>query len=431
MRISNDYGFSQIYSADQRRLKEGYRCDDNFITLGAGILNGEVFSNVPITISLKTLNRHGLIAGATGTGKTKTLQLFAELLSSQGIPSLVMDIKGDLSGLAAAGSVNEKITERQSKIGIEYSPQSSPVELLTLSAEAGVPLRATVDEFGPLLIAKILELNDTQSSVLSVVFKYCEDQNLSLVDFNDLKKIIHFLSNEGKDEYEKNYGLISSSTTSSILRKIISLEQQGVDRLFGQPSFDVNDLLTKNTDGKGQISILRLSDIQDRPQLFSTFMLGLLTEVYRLFPEVGDLPKPKLIIVIDEAHLIFNNANSVLLEKIETIIKLIRSKGVGIFFCTQDPTDIPSSILSQLGLKIQHALRSFTAKDRKAIKLVAENYPTSEFYNTSDLITALGMGEALITALDATGHPTPLAMSENLIFRARICRCSMPKILTQ
>jgi hypothetical protein len=411
-------------------INDGYRCDDDFITLGAAMLNGEVFANAPITISLKTLNRHGLIAGATGTGKTKTLQLFAELLSNQGIPSLVMDIKGDMSGLAEAGNVNEKIAERQSKIGISYLPQNSPVELLTLSAEPGVPLRATVEEFGPLLMAKILELNDTQSSVLAVIFKYCEDQNLSLIDFNDLKQIIQFLSNAGKVEYEKNYGLITSSTTSSILRKILSLEQQGVDRLFGLPSFDVNDFLAKNKDGQGQISILRLTDIQDRPQLFGTFMLGMLTEVYRLFPEVGDLPKPKLIIVIDEAHLIFNNASSALLEKIEVIIKLIRSKGVGIFFCTQDPTDIPSSVLSQLGLKIQHALRSFTAKDRKAIKLVAENYTTSEFYETSDLITALGMGEALITALDATGRPTPLAMTLLQSPRSRLGPLSDTEIST-
>ncbi|MDQ2994346.1 MAG: DUF853 domain-containing protein, partial [Pseudomonadota bacterium] len=374
-------------------ITEGYRCQQDTITLGAPMLKEKVFSEAPITISLKTLNRHGLIAGATGTGKTKTLQLFAELLSSNGIPSLLMDIKGDLSGLAAAGSVNDKITERQAKIGIPYAPHKAPVELLTLSDQPGVPLRATVDQFGPLLMAQILELNETQGSVLAVIFKYCDDTKLSLVDLEDLKKIMHLLTNEGKTDFEKEYGMLSTSTTGAILRKILALEQQGVDRFFGEPSFDVNDLLDVDREGQGRISILRLMDIQDRPQLFGTFMLGLLTEVYRRFPEVGDPLKPKLVIVIDEAHLIFNNASNALLEKIETIIKLIRSKGVGIFFCTQDPTDIPASVLSQLGLKIQHALRSFTAKDRKAIKLVAENYPTSEYYETSELITSLGIGE--------------------------------------
>lgn len=390
-------------------INDGYHCEQNFVTLGAAMLGNEVIAEAPITISLKTLNRHGLIAGATGTGKTKTLQLFAELFSSAGIPSLVMDIKGDLSGLAAAGTPHDKIIERQSKIGIPFFPQKFPVELLSLSAAPGVPLRATVDEFGPLLMGQILELNDTQASVLAVIFKYCADQNLSLINLDDLKKVMNYLSNGGKAEFEKDYGLISSSTTGSILRKILALEQQGVDRFFGEPAFAVADLLGTDSSGRGRISVLRLMDIQDRPQLFATFMLGMLTEVYRLFPEIGDSPKPKLVIVIDEAHLIFNTASSALLEKIETIIKLIRSKGVGIFFCTQDPTDIPSTVLSQLGLKIQHALRSFTAKDRKAIKLVAENYPTSEYYATVELITSLCIGEALITALDEIGRPTPLA----------------------
>lgn len=392
-------------------IKEGYRDQQNGITLGAAMLHNEVFADAPITLSLKTLNRHGLIAGATGTGKTKSLQLFAELLSQQGIPSLLMDIKGDLSGLAAVGSVNDKIAERQNQIGIAFAPQKTPVEFLSLSAEPGVALRASVAEFGPLLMAKILELNDTQSSVLAVIFKYATDQKLTLIDLNDLKSIMHFLSHDGKEAFEKEYGLISKSTTGSILRKILALEQQGVDRFFGLPAFDVNDLLGTDDHGQGRVAILRLTDIQDRPQLFGTFMIGLLTQVYRIFPEVGDLPKPKLMIFIDEAHLIFDNASSALLDKIATIIKLIRSKGVGIIFCTQDPTDIPPTILSQLGLKIQHALRSFTAKDRKAIKLVAENYPISEFYKTDELITSLGIGEALITALDDTGKPTPLAMT--------------------
>ncbi len=389
-------------------IQHGYDIKGDFIIFGTAIYNGEAVPNLHIKMPLSTINRHGLIAGATGTGKTKTVQLFAESLSEKSIPVLLMDIKGDLSGLAAEGNSNPKIEERQTKIGIPYQPKKFPVEFLTLSEEKGVRLRATVSEFGPVLISKILELNDVQSGLVSVLFKYCDDNNLLLLDLKDFRKILQYASNEGKAEIEKDYGNISTTSLGTILRKVIELEQQGADKFFGELSFDVNDLLRLDENGNGMISLIRLIDLQNRPKLFSTFMLCLLAEIYQTFPELGDKPEPKLVIVIDEAHLIFKEASKSLVEQIETIIKLIRSKGVGIYFCTQNPQDVPASVLSQLGLKIQHALRAFTAQDRKMIKLTAENYPLSEFYKTDELITSLGIGEAAITLLNEKGIPTPL-----------------------
>jgi DNA helicase HerA-like ATPase len=390
-------------------IKNAHSFKDDFISLGGAIFEGECVNNLLINIPLKTLNRHGLIAGATGTGKTKTLQVITEQLSSKSIPVLVMDVKGDFSGIAKPGTTNPKIEERHTKIGLDYKPEGFPVELLTLSEEKGVRLRATVLEFGPILLSKILELNDTQTSFVSLIFKYCDDTQLPLLDLKDFKRVIQFISNEGKQEIEKHYGSISTTSVGTILRKVIELEQQGADKFFGEKSFEVDDLVRIDEQGRGVISILRLVDLQDRPKLFSTFMLSLLAEIYSSFPEEGDLPQPKLVIFIDEAHLIFKEASKALLEQIETIIKLIRSKGVGIFFCTQNPTDVPASVLSQLGLKVQHALRAFTAKDRQMIKLTAENYPLSEYYKTDDLLTSLGIGEAAITALNERGSPTPLA----------------------
>jgi len=390
-------------------IKTAYSFTGDFITLGGTIFEGECINNLLVNVPLKTLNRHGLIAGATGTGKTKTLQVITEQLSSKSIPVLVMDVKGDFSGIAKAGTVNPKIEERHNKIGLEYKPENFPVELLTLSEEKGVRLRATVLEFGPVLLSKILELNDTQASFVSLIFKYCDDTQLPLLDLKDFKRVLQFISNEGKQEIEKNYGSISTTSVGTILRKIIELEQQGADKFFGEKSFEVDDLVRIDEQGRGIISIIRLVDLQDRPKLFSTFMLSLLAEIYSSFPEEGDIPQPKLVIFIDEAHLIFKEASKALLEQIETIIKLIRSKGVGIFFCTQNPTDVPASVLSQLGLKVQHALRAFTAKDRQMIKLTAENYPISEYYKTDEMLTSLGIGEAAITALNEKGIPTPLA----------------------
>jgi len=391
-----------------QKIKGGYSFKADSVQIGTGMLNGEVVPGANVLLPLKTMNRHGLIAGATGTGKTKTLQLISEYLSDNSVPVMLMDIKGDLSGIAAAGVANDKTNERCQKLNIQYKPVAFPVDLLTLSNQKGVRLRATVSEFGPVLLSKILDLNDTQESLVALIFKYCDDNKLPLLDLKDFTKVLQFISNEGKADIEKTYGKIATSSTGTILRKVIELQQQGADVFFGEKSFEVDDLMKISDDGRGMISILRVTDLQDKPKLFSTFMLQMLAELYASSPEEGDIDKPKLVIFIDEAHLIFNEASSALLQQIETIVKLIRSKGIGIFFCTQNPMDVPASVLAQLGLKVQHALRAFTAADRKTIKQTAENYPETEFYKTEDLITQMGIGEALITMLNEKGIPTPL-----------------------
>lgn len=390
-------------------IQTGYTFQGEAITLGISMLDGAPVSGALVKVPLSTLNRHGLVAGATGTGKTKTLQRLAESLSLNGVPVLIMDIKGDVSGISQMGTPSPKIDDRQQKIGVAWSAKQFPVEFLTLSGDKGVQLRATVSEFGPVLFSKILELNDTQESVVSLIFKYCDDNKLPLLDLKDFKKTLQFLTNEGRDDIEKEYGAISPASTSAIMRKVIELEQQGAEQFFGETSFDVEDLCRTDSSGYGYINVLRLADLQSKPKLFSTFMLCLMAEIYEKFPEEGDIAKPKLVFIIDEAHLIFNEASKALLDQIETIIKLIRSKGVGIYFCTQNPVDIPGPILAQLGLKIQHALRAFTANDRKAIKLAAENYPLTEFYAVEDMLTQLGTGEAFVSALNEKGIPTPLA----------------------
>jgi DNA helicase HerA-like ATPase len=389
-------------------VKDGYNFKGESFKIGCGMLDGTVISGADVVIPFKTMNRHGLIAGATGTGKTKTLQLLAEGLSDASVPVLLMDIKGDLSGIAAAGMVSDKITERCQLLNIEYKPAAYPADMLTLSNQKGARLRATVSEFGPVLLSKILGLNDTQGGIVSMIFKYCDDNKLPLLDLKDFIKVLQYISDEGKQAIEKSYGKISTTSTGTILRKVIELQQQGADVFFGEKSFEVDDLMRINEEGKGMISIVRVTDLQDRPKLFSTFMLQLLAELYATCPEEGDMDKPKLVLFIDEAHLIFQEANDALLQQIETIIKLIRSKGIGIYFCTQNPMDIPASVLAQLGLKIQHALRAFTAADRKSIRQTAANYPETEFYKTEDLITHLGIGEALVTILNEKGIPTPL-----------------------
>lgn len=390
-------------------LNSRYTPKGEHIILGKAMLDGEVVPEVNVTIPLKTINRHGLIAGATGTGKTKTLQVFAEQLSHAGIPSLVLDIKGDFSGIAEVGKENPAIRERYEKTQLPYNPQSFPVELMTISGERGVKLRATVTEFGPVLLSKILQLNDTQQSIMAIVFKYCDDKGLPLIDLNDLKKVLQYVTEnpQGKAELSADYGSIASSSLGAILRSIVALEQQGASKFFGELSFDVHDLLQKR-DGKGVVNILRVPDIQSKPELFSTFMLSLFAEIYMTFPEEGDSGKPKLVLFIDEAHLIFDESSKALISQIETMVKLIRSKGVGIYFITQIPGDVPEAVLSQLGLKIQHALRGFTAKDKKEISKAVENYPTTEFYDAATLIQNLGIGEAFVTALDEKGIPTPL-----------------------
>lgn len=393
----------------KQSIIDGNTFKGDFITLGAGMVDGETITGAHVKVPLKTLNRHGLIAGATGTGKTKTLQVIAENLSDKGIPVLLMDMKGDLSGIAKASPGHEKIDERHEKIGIPFEAKDFPVEILTLSEQNGVRLRATVSEFGPVLFSRILDATVAQSGIISILFKYSDDHKLPLLDLKDFKKILQYATKEGKAEMEESYGRISPASSGSILRKIVELEQQGADIFFGEKSFDTDDLTRKTSDDRGVINIIRLTDIQDRPKLFSTFMLSLLAEIYSTFPEQGDSGKPELVIFIDEAHLIFKEASKALHDQIESIVKLIRSKGVGVFFVTQNPKDIPEGVLSQLGLKVQHALRAFTAKDRKAIKLTAENYPDSPYYNTKEIITSLGIGEALVSALDEKGRPTPLA----------------------
>jgi len=389
-------------------INAGYTFKGDCIELGAASFGSEIISEVKIKVPLKMMNRHGLVAGATGTGKTKTLQRIAESLSEKGVSVLMMDIKGDVSGLSQAGVTNPRIEERAQHLGINWKGVAYPTEFLTLSANAGVKMRATVTEFGPVLFSKILELNDIQSGVVALIFKYCDDNKMPLIDLKDFKKVLQFLTNEGRDEIEKEYGKISTASTSTIIRKIIEIEGQGAEKFFGEKSFEVEDLVRIDEQGRGYINILRLNDIQDKPKMFSTFMLSLLSEIYATFPEEGDLEQPKLVMFIDVAHLIFNEASKTLLSQLETIIKLIRSKGVGIYFCTQLPTDIPANILSQLGNKVQHALRAFTANDRKAIKTASENYPETEFYDTDELLTSLGIGEAIVTVLNDKGNPTPL-----------------------
>jgi DNA helicase HerA-like ATPase len=389
-------------------MQSGYSFKGDALLLGAATREGKVFAEAPVRLPLRTMNRHGLISGATGTGKTKTLQMIAEQLSEAGVPTLLMDIKGDLSGLAVAGTSVPAITQRHEKIGSEWSPSAYPVEFLTLSNEPGARLRATVLEFGPLLFSRMLGLNETQSSLVALVYKFCDDKHLPLLNLKDFKKVLEYITAEAKANVTAEYGLVPTTSTALILRKLIELEQQGAEEFFGEPSFEMADLM-RVTDGFGAISILRLTDMQNRPKLFSSFMLQMLAELYATLPEVGDMEKPKLVLFIDEAHLIFDDAEKSLLDEIETVIKLIRSKGVGIFFCTQLPTDIPDDVLGQLGMKVQHALRAFTARDRTAIKSVAQNYPETQYYKTEQLLTDLEIGEALVTVLDERGIPTPLA----------------------
>ena len=333
-----------------------------------------------------------------------------------------MDVKGDMSGIARPGDSNSPhIAERMQKLGMPYNATGFPVELMTLSQEKGVRLRATVTEFGPVLFSKILQLNDTQESIMSVIFKFCDDHGLPLIDLQDLKKVLSYIKDDekGKVQFKNDYGSVSPASIGAILRKIVALEQQDADIFFGEPSFDVYDLL-KTKDGKGVINIVRLVDIQDKPALFSTFMLSLLAEIYAQFPEAGDTEKPKLCLFIDEAHLVFQEASQTLLNQIETVVKLIRSKGVGVFFITQLPGDVPDTVLSQLGLKIQHALRGFTAKDRKDIKKAVENYPVTTHYEADQVITQLGIGEAFVTALNEKGIPTPLVYTHMIAPQSRM-----------
>jgi hypothetical protein len=392
-------------------LREGYAFDAPAVTFGAGMEGDDAHAGAQIRVPLAMMNRHGLVAGATGTGKTKTLQVLAEQLSDAGVPVFISDIKGDISGLAAPAALNDKLSGRAQSVGFtDYAPRSFPVEFLTLDREGtGVRLRASVSSFGPILLSKVLDLNDTQQSVLALAFKYSDDKKLPLVNLEDLRSLLnHLNSDEGKAEMAE-YGGVATATVGVIVRKIVELEQQEADAFFGSPEFEVDDLLRTTEDGRGVISVLELADMQDRPALFSTFMMWLLASLYESLPEVGDPDKPKLVFFFDEAHLLFRDANKTFMQQIELVARLIRSKGVGVFFVTHSPADVPAEVLGQLGNRVQHALRAFTPDDLKTVRATADTFPSTELYDVEEELTRLGTGEALITALDLKGRPLPTA----------------------
>jgi DNA helicase HerA-like ATPase len=396
-------------------MTSGYALTEPAVVIGSPMLDGDLYNDARVQVALSMLNRHGLIAGATGTGKTKTLQLLAGQLSAAGVPIFISDIKGDVSGIAAPGdAANPKVQERAASLGWAFEPSGHPAELLSLSGKLGAQVRATVHSFGPLLLGKILDLNETQTSILSLIFKYCDDNDLPLLDLADLATTLKFLaSDEGKPILDE-YGGMSSGSVGVLLRSIIVLKQEGVDAFFGEPEFDVADLLRTTRDGQGIVSVLELSDVMDQPRLFSTFMLWMLAQLYERLPEAGDLPKPKLVFFFDEAHLLFDDASEALMDQIERTARLIRSKGVGVYFVTQAPTDVPSSVLAQLGNRIQHALRAFTPEDADALRKTARTFPMTERYDVEKTITSLGIGEALVTVLSPRGVPTPLAATRLL-----------------
>jgi DNA helicase HerA-like ATPase len=402
------------------KINKSYQPKGDYIYLGSGILNGEIIAPAQVNLSLKMMNRHGLVAGATGTGKTRTLQLIAEQLSDAGVPVFMLDVKGDLSGLHQAGDLLPALVERGELLEHPFVPKGFPIELFSLSGQVGNPMRITVEEFGPILLARILDLNDTQTGVLTAIFKYADDNKMPLIDLEDLKKSLNYLSQgPGAIEIKADYGNISSSSSSTILRKIIGLEQQGLAHIFGEPSFDIHDLFNRE-DGKGVISLLNISDVQDQPILFSTFLMSLLAQLFKKLPEVGNPDKPKLVFFFDEAHLLFKNASKTFLSQIDQIIRLIRSKGVGVFFCTQAATDIPENVLGQLGSRIQHALRAFTPNDADALKKTVKTYPHSEFYEIDRVLTQLGTGQALITVLNDKGIPTEVVATHLIPPRAKM-----------
>jgi len=387
-------------------INQSYTFRNPSIYLGGGIYNDEILPEARVNLSLGMMTRHGLVTGATGSGKTRTLQLIAEQLSAAGVPVFMPDVKGDSSGFAREAQTNKKIDERAAALGIAYRPAAFPVEPYSLSGKLGAQMRATVTEFGPVLLGKILSLNEVQTGVLNVLFKYADDKDLAIVDFNDLKKVLHYLTEgDGAEEIRHDYGRISSSTASTILRKVVSLEQQGINQIFGEPSFDIDDLFQK-VDGRGVISLLNISDMQQQPAVFSTFLLALLAEIYQALPEAGDIDKPKLVFFLDEAHLLFDDASDAFMDQIDQVIRLIRSKGVGIFFCTQLTSDVPASVLSQLGNRVHHVIRAFTPNDVKALKDTIRTFPRSEFYDMEQQFTQLGTGQAFITVLNEKGIPT-------------------------
>ncbi|MEJ5146280.1 MULTISPECIES: helicase HerA-like domain-containing protein [unclassified Sphingobacterium] len=400
------------------KVKASYNPKGAYIYLGAGILDGNILSEAKVNLALKMMNRHGLIAGATGTGKTRTLQLIAEQLSDAGVPVFMLDVKGDLSGLAVEGQTNQALIDRGDAVGVPFVPASFPIELFSLTGNKGTTMRIKVSDVGPILLSRILELNDTQTGVLAAIFKYAQDHNMPLVDFNDVKKLLSYLADgPGSEEIKDDYGKISTSSSGTILRKIVAIEQQGVAHIFGEKEFDIEDLFQK-VDGRGVISLLNISDVQDQPVLFSTFLLSILAQLFKNLPEVGDLDKPKLVFFFDEAHLLFKDASKAFLTQVEQIVRLIRSKGIGVFFCTQSPTDIPESVLAQLGNRVQHALRAFTPNDAENLRKTVKTYPKSDFYAIDQILTSLGTGQALITVLNDKGIPTEVVSTHLVPARA-------------
>jgi hypothetical protein len=390
-------------------IAAGYATDGAALELGAVVVDQTADASARVRIPFATLNRHGLVAGATGTGKTKTLQNLAEQCSAAGVPVLLADVKGDLSGLARAGETSDRTSKRAQETGDDWAPTAFPVRFLSLGAQGiGVPVRATITAFGPILLSKVLGLNATQESTLGLIFYWADQQGLALLDTKDLRAVIqHLLSDEGKAEL-KGIGGVSAATAGVILRALVNLEARGGDQFFGEPEFDPKDLLAVE-DGQGLVSLMELADQQADPTLFSTFLMWLLAELFEELPEAGDIDKPKLVFFFDEAHLLFADASKAFLDRIEQTVKLIRSKGVGVFFCTQLPTDIPNDVLSQLGARVQHALRAFTPDDQKALTRTARTYPKSTVYDIESALTSLGIGEAIVTVLSERGAPTPVA----------------------
>jgi DNA helicase HerA-like ATPase len=393
-----------------QRIARGYDTTAATVTLGSVVIDGVADPTALVRIPLAMFNRHGLVAGATGTGKTKTLQVIAEQLSAAGVPVLIPDVKGDLTGLFAPGQPGDRITQRAAETGDDWAAAAFPVEFLSLAgAGNAVPIRAAIDSFGPILLSKVLGLNDTQESTLGLIFHWADQRTLPLLDLKDLRAVIlHLTSDEGKADL-RELGGVSKATAGVILRAVTNLDSSGGDRFFGEPELEVADLLRLAPDGRGIITLFEVAELQTNPVLFSTFLMWLLAELFEQLPEVGDLDKPKLVFLFDEAHLLFADASKAFLQAVQQTVKLIRSKGVGVFFCTQLPTDLPGPVLSQLGARIQHALRAFTPDDQKALKSTVKTYPVTDDYQLSSALTSLGTGEAIVTVLSERGAPTPVA----------------------
>jgi DNA helicase HerA-like ATPase len=391
-------------------LAKAYDIEGPALELGSVVIDSEPHPDARVRMPLSMLNRHGLVAGATGTGKTKTLQLMAEQLSAAGVPVFLADIKGDVSGVAAPGEESDRVKKRAQQTATEWQASGYPAEFLALGGlGTGIPVRATMTSFGPVLLSKVLGLNDTQESSLGLVFHFADKQGLPLLDLKDLRAVInHLVSDEGKGDL-KELGGLSTATAGVILRELIGLEDQGGDVFFGEPEFDTADLLRVAGDGRGVLSVMGLTAVQDKPKLFSTFLMWMLADLFHDLPEVGDVDKPKLVFFFDEAHLLFDDASEAFLDAIARTVRLIRSKGVGVFFVTQTPKDVPSEVLAQLGNRVQHALRAFTPDDAKALKATVSTFPESDVYDLKELLTSMGIGEAAVTILSERGAPTPVA----------------------